>query len=169
MTDLGLLQAGQKNLECLVLFISTFFLYSTTEPSFGWKIHQDHPPSHPHPHKMRRKWALPQIWWWSELIFASVFGNLLVCWPSCPTHAHKNLLPNFISHLGFCSAILSPLFSGINLKQHFLTSVGMLPRVRGLKKWIAMDFCHKWLKIKMFGFISSFISKWWTAAACSTC
>ena len=84
----------------------------------------------------------------AELIFASVFGNSLACWPSCPTHAHKNLLPNFISHLGFCSAILSPLFSGINLKQHFLTSVGTLPRVRGLKKWIAMDFVTNGLKSK---------------------
>ena len=69
---LGLLQAGQKNLECLVLFIFTFFLYSTTEPSSGWKIHQDHPSTHPHPHKMRRKWALPQMWWWS-------WANLCFC------------------------------------------------------------------------------------------
>lgn len=54
-------------------------------------------------------------------------------------------------------AVPSLSFSGINLKQRFPTSVSRLPWVTGLQK-NCNRFCHKLPRIKMFGFISCFIS-----------
>lgn len=129
--------AEKSGMFCVLFHWNLFSSFSVLPQTFLWLENSPRPPTHPR--KITRKWIYPRYYGGAELIFSYIFGNSLACWPRCPTHAHKTLLPNLISHIGFCGASLSPLFSGINLKQCFLTSVGMLPWVRSFRndlQWI---------------------------------